>query len=200
MPDRSTQQASEKYYSFWPGNVAAEHVQVGDFILTRTPFDWRRLGTIDGPLISFGQALRFGNKWSWANHAALVCSEAGTLIEALSSGVQVSHIDKYEPLDYYLIKPEYNQGPDDPEKELRRRQATRFAASMLGTEYGWFTVLSLAFTFVTGSKFWFGRSGTVICSGLVAAALGNYEWRADPSHVAPAQLARRYGVTFEEVQ
>ena len=55
------------------------------------------------------------------------------------------------------------------------------------------TLTSVSVSLLTGVPVNFGVPGTMICSGLVAAALGAPEWRADPSHVMPADLAQLRG-------
>lgn len=186
-------------HSFWPGGEAPKHFEPGDFILTRTPFRLRDPGSIDGPLISFGQRLRYPKKYCWANHAALIVNKAGDLIEAKSKGVVLSHADAYKPLNYYLVNPWANC-PNKAWEWQQRMEAIQYAFSMLGTDYGWLTDMSLGITFVTGLRIVFGKTDTVICSGFVAAAIGDPAWRADPSHVPPAELAQHYGVSFKEVQ
>ena len=192
--------APDPIYTFWPGNLAPTHFTPGDFLLTHTRFHWRDPGTIDGLLIGAGQRLRHSKQYSWPTHAALVVSRDGDLIEAKSKGVVKGHASEYQPLDYYLVQPEYNQeGGWGYARDVRRSDALFFANEMLGTKYGWFTDVSLGLSFLTGSKLLFERSGTVICSGFVAAAVGTAQWRADPSHVCPADLAAQYKVNFREV-
>jgi hypothetical protein len=188
-----------QHETFWPGGQAPKHFQPGDFLLTRTQFRWRDPGSLDGPMISFGQSLRYQRKYCWANHAALVVNEQGGLIEAKSKGVIFGDAKTYRELDYYLIDPWANFADDDWVKH-QRADAVRYAQLMLDTKYGWLTDMSLGITFLTGLRFVFGKTNTVICSGLVAAAIGDPEWRADPSHVPPAQLAEHYDVTFREVR
>lgn len=159
----------------------------GDFILTHGSAFFSKL-------IRFGQRLRFrgGNrKYAWWNHAAMVVTEGGDLIEALGPGVERTHIDKYKPTEYHLVRLGSLADYRD------RQQAVDFAVWGLGEEYGWLTIVSIAFTLLFGGKFNFGIDGQTICSGLVARALErtNAIFDRTPSHIMPADLARYFKVT-----
>ncbi len=95
------------------------------------------------------------------NHCALVGN--GELIEALSSGVQISPITKYDGRDTATIDTKLD---DDG-----RDEAVAFAASCLRQSYGWLTIASSAAALLTNGNVTIGLNGTEICSGLCARAL-----------------------------
>jgi hypothetical protein len=144
-------------------------------------------------LISFGQALRFrgGNrKYAYWNHAALVIGTNGEIIEALGPvpGVVVQNVSKYAPREYTLVR--IKASPEDRDEEVN------FARACLGEAYGLLTIVSIALSLVTGTRFSFGFDGQMICSGLVARALERTRaiFAREPSHTMPADLAKAYGV------
>lgn len=159
----------------------------GDFILTHGSAFFSKL-------IRFGQRLRFrGNdrKYAWWNHAAMIVSAQGDLIEALGPGVESTHIDDYKPTEYHLVRLGVLADRHD------REQVVAFAAWCRGEKYDWLTIASIAFTLLFGGKFNFGIDGETICSGLVARALerSNAIFDRTPSHIMPADLARYFNVT-----
>ena len=85
---------------FGPGEEAApSEYAPGDFILTHS-------SGLFGRLIRLGESLRYWGedaKYARWNHAALIVSVEGDLIEALSTGVIRSPISRYTPTEYYLI-------------------------------------------------------------------------------------------------
>ncbi len=124
----------------------------------------------------------------------MVVSESGNLIEALGAGVLRTHISKYGPAEYHLVR--VGALPED------RRQAVDFAQWAAGGEerprerYGFLTIASIAFSLVTGGKFTFGFEGQEICSGLVARAMERTGaiFSRTPGHIMPADLAKYYQV------
>jgi uncharacterized protein YycO len=159
----------------------------GDFILTHESAFYSQL-------IRFGQRLRFrgsNRKYAWWNHAAMIVSETGDLIEALGPGVERTHIDKYKPTEYHLVR--LGSLADRRDRE----QVVAFADWCRGEKYDWATIVSIASTLLFGGKFDFGIDGETICSGLVARALErtNAIFDRTPSHIMPADLALYFNVT-----
>jgi uncharacterized protein YycO len=158
-----------------------------DFILTHRSgvFSW---------LIRVGQRLRYRGqraKYAHWSHAALVVDATGQIIEALGRGVTRSNISEYKNVEYHLVKLTTAIPPD-------RAHAVEFAAycATAHERYGWLTIVSIAFSFVTGSKLSFGIDGEQICSGLVARCLerAGEIFDQDPSHLPPAGLAEHWNV------
>lgn len=188
MPNRNaprTETASVKMFAAGVGAQPGEY-DPGDFILTHGSAFFSKL-------IRFGQGLRFrgrNRKFAWWNHAAMIVSESGDLIEALGAGVRATHIDKYKPTEYHLVRLGSLADQHD------RQQVVGFARWSLGEEYGFVIIVSIAFSLVFGGKFNFGFDGQTICSGLVARALErtNAIFDRTPSHIMPADLARYFNV------
>lgn len=160
--------------------------QPGDFILTYST-------SMGGKIIRLGQWLRYrgeDRKYIRWNHAAVIETADGSLIEALGTGVRRHHISKYGPTEYVIVRIDGFVQPDD------RDQIVAFARWCLGEEYGWATIISIGLNMLTGSKFTFGVDGQNICSGLVARALerSNAIFQTMPSHIAPADLAKFFDV------
>jgi hypothetical protein len=158
--------------------------QAGDFILTHG-------SAFFSHLIRLGQRLRFWDrdqKYTWWNHAALIVSSTGDLIEALGAGVSRSHLTKYAPTEFHLVSVEGIANAHD------REQAVHFAEWCVGMPYGWMNIVSIALSLITGGKFTFGFDGQAICSGLVARALErtNAIFNRDPEHIMPADLAKYF--------
>lgn len=158
----------------------------GDFIVTHGD-------ALVSKLIRFGQRLRIHGddvRFTWANHAALVVSPDGDLIEALGRGVTRSPASKYWPRELHLIR--------TGASEADRDEAVAFAEWCLANRqrYGWATIASIAVTLLVGGKLTFAVDGTEICSGLVARAQERtgVVFSRDPSHIMPAELAKYYGV------
>src|SRR5579863_8602728 len=147
---------------FGPGEEAkSTELMPGDFILThgKSFFSY---------LIRFGQKLRFWGKdrqYTWWNHAAIIVSADGSLIEALGAGVECTNIVKYKATEYHLVS--LTSAMAD---EHDRQQAVKFAAWTLGQRYGWVTIISIAIGLLFAGNFTFGFDGQFICSGLVARA------------------------------
>jgi hypothetical protein len=164
-----------------PGTVP---LRPGDFVLTHGDA-WT------SKLIRFGQGLRFRGpdaKYTYWNHAVIVVDYEGTIIEAIGSGVVKRNIAVYEPTQRTVVH------IDAAEQD--REQARAFAESALNAEYGYLTIVSMAYSLITGGKFSIGFDGQHICSGLVARALERTGliFEHDPSHIMPADLAKLYDV------
>ena len=160
--------------------------QKGDFILTHGKAFFSRL-------IRFGQRLAFrgkDRKYTWWNHAALIVSPNGDLVEALGAGVQRTHLSRYAPTEYHLVCLNGLASHDD------RDQLVAFAEWALGEKYGVVTIMSIALSLLTGCRLKFCFDGQMICSGLVARALERSDAIFDrsPSHIMPADLAKYFSV------
>jgi len=155
----------------------------GDFILTHG-------AELFSQLIRIGQQVRFGGAdraYTFWNHAALVVSADGTIVEALGSGVERRSIADYDPTQYTVVRITASAAD--------RAEAAAFAESCVGHPYGWTTIVSIALSLLTGAKLSFGFNGQLICSGLVARSLERTTaiFEDEPSHIMPAQLAKLYG-------
>lgn len=172
---------------FAPGAVCTpEDYQAGDFIMTH-------IDSFYGRLIRFGQGLRFmgtERPFTWWNHAALIANKNGDLIEAIDAGVRNSNLTKYAATEYQIIRLGALASEHD------REQMVTFANWCLNEPYGWFTIVSITFSLLTGCKLSFGFEGQAICSGLVARALerGNAIFNRSPSHMMPADLAKYFNI------
>ena len=172
-----------------PGEQA-EGYEAGDFILTHGDA-WT------SKLIRFGQRLRIygeDRKYTHWNHAALIVSDTGDLIEALGAGVTETHLSKYTEKEYHLVQ--IGASPEDRSKAVA---FARWAAGLTGAprqRYGFVTLVSIAYTLLTGAKFSFAIDGQEICSGLVARAMERTGaiFNRTPTHVMPADLAKYYEV------
>jgi uncharacterized protein YycO len=166
--------------------AAPEHYKHGDFILTHG-------NTFYSYMIRFGQALRFwgkDRKYTWWNHAAMIVSPQGDLVEALGTGVMQTNLSKYKQTDYHVIH--LGILADDHD----RLQVVNYAKWCLGEKYGYLTIASIAVSLIMGGKFKFFYDGQQICSGLVARALErtNVIFDRSPSHIMPADLAKYFNV------
>ena len=171
---------------FGPGEMPTEW-RVGDYMLVSAGV-WKNGKRGPVPLVSrmiqYGQALRFrGERAPFAhwNHAVWVSH--GELIEALGRGVEASPYAKYLDVEFHVVHSNLN--------DVERADADAFARYELTAHarYGFVTIVSIGLSLLVGMRLSFGIPGTVICSGLVAAALAAPQWREDPSHVMPADLA-----------
>jgi uncharacterized protein YycO len=163
----------------------------GDFVLTHGDAWTSRL-------IRFGQRLRIhgaDRKYTHWNHAAVIVSDDGELIEAIGRGVSRTPLSAYRDAEYHLVR--IGAGGED------RRQAVAFADWAAGgatgderQRYGFLTIASIAYTLVTGGKFTFGIDGQAICSGLVARAMERTGaiFNRTSTHIMPADLAKYYDV------
>jgi uncharacterized protein YycO len=174
-----------------PEGEAAVAFEAGDFILTHGDAWTSRL-------IRFGQGLRIhgdDRKYTHWNHAAIIVSGSGDLIEALGRGVSRTHLDTYRDSEYHLVR--ITASAED------REQAVAFAEWAAGSpegdgrqRYGYLTIVSIAYTLATGGMFTFGIDGQAICSGLVARAMERVGaiFNRSPTHIMPADLAKYYQV------
>jgi hypothetical protein len=156
-------------------------MQSGDFILVKGTGFFDRL-------IQFGQGIRFGKQYAQWNHCALVISENGDIIEAVTKGVSLNNVSKYKEknIEYILV--------DTISSIQDREEVVNFAKSCVGQQYGWFNFISTTLAAFTGMKFSFGLSSTEICSGLVAKSLERTTaiFDYDASNISPAYLANYY--------
>jgi uncharacterized protein YycO len=156
----------------------------GDFILTHG-------STWQAKLIQFGQGLRFrgdSSKYAYWNHAAIIVSEEGGMVEALNTGVKLTHLSSYELKEYVVVRPDAS----DEDKI----QMANFAMKQVGKKYGWLKIVSLAGSLLTGLKFNFGIDGQLICSGLVAYSMfkGRDNFDGSLDNKTPADLAQYYNI------
>lgn len=167
-----------------PSGNTVEAVLPGDFFLVHGENFFSRL-------IQFGQALRFRGKekhFSYWTHCGVFTSLTGDIIEALGNGVIQNNISYYK--DYKYIVVHISALPDD------REEMIQFAKACLGDKYGWLTLLSIAISLLSGTKFSFNFDGQEICSGLVTRSLERTTFipKRDASHMMPADLAQAFGV------
>jgi hypothetical protein len=169
-----------------PGSLP-ERWQVGDDMLVSAGH-WHhgRRGWVPpfSKLIQIGQGFRFrGSRAPFAhwNHSVWVWD--GTLIEVSGARVRTSPFEKYREVEFVVVHSNLT--------DAERADADAFVRYALAKHpsFGFFTIMSVTVSLLTGLKFSFGIPGTLICSGLVAAALAAPEWREDPSHVMPGDLA-----------
>jgi uncharacterized protein YycO len=184
-PFQAVHAAQVRHYRSGEMPSPAEYAP-GDFILTHGD-------AFFSYLIRLGQKLRFwgpDRKYTWWNHAALIVSPEGDLVEALGAGVSRTHLSNYSPKEFHLISVDGIADTHD------RKQAVNFAEWCVGMPYGWMNIVSIALSLITGGKFTFGFDGQAICSGLVARALErtNAIFNRTPSHIMPADLAKYFNV------
>jgi hypothetical protein len=181
---------SARQSTYQPGTTpAAANVKPGNFILTHS-------GGFAAQLIRLGQSVRYRGDdavYAWWTHAALIVSEDGDLIEAVSGGLQRAHLSDYQDTEYVLVE------VDDWVDDRDRRQIRAYAEWMLdrSPRYGWPTTVSIALAHLLETSFYFGLQDQCTCSGLVAAALQRSSLLVDgiPSHMMPANLAEIFRVT-----
>jgi hypothetical protein len=167
----------------------------GDFVLTRNLAPWYTKQGVLSAAIRTGERIRFNETisalptpWQW-NHA--VCVADGHLIEALGHGVVRSPLETYDALHRVYVATDL----DDSE----RADCVAYWESMVGTKYGYLTVGFTGFRLLSGIHFSAGNPRQVICSGLVAAGLGIYQWRSNPSCVSPTELAIYHDIKPEDL-
>lgn len=156
----------------------------GDFVLTHGDA-WT------SKMIRFGQALRIhgeDKRYTYWNHAAMIVSSDGSIVEALGAGVKPGHLSQYKGTTYHIVHIDA-AAPD-------RLQVASYAESQVNIPYGFLTIVSIAFGLITGAKFTFDFDGQHICSGLVARSLERTDaiFNRSPEHIMPADLAKYYGV------
>jgi hypothetical protein len=142
------------------------------------------------PLVRFGQSLRYPERHARYTHVAFVAGRDGELIEATWRGVLRTHLSKYESDEYVFVR------IDADEKD--RSQALAFAESVADERwgYGYLGIVSVVLWLLTGTRLWFGLSGTAFCSALGAEADARcgYVWPKPPFAMLPADLAAFFGV------
>src|SRR5438067_2404075 len=124
----------------------------GDFILTHG-------AELFSALIRIGQQLRFrgpDRPNTYWNHASLIISTDGAIIEALGTGVARRSLADYDPTQYTVVR--INASQED------RAEAVAFDEHCVGLPYGSITIVSIALSLLTGAKFSFGFDGQLICS------------------------------------
>lgn len=173
-----------------PGDTATEYAP-GDFILTHGDA-WT------SKMIRFGQSLRIhgaDRKYTWWNHAALIVSDGGDLVEALGAGVLRTTLSKYQPVEYHVVRTGASQ-PDRSEVVAFGEWAAGDKTGADRQRYGFITIASISWTLLTGAKFTFAIEGQMICSGLVARSQERTHaiFNRTPSHIMPADLAKYYDV------
>lgn len=181
--------------TFWPENTlpAPDEVTRGDFLLTRNRATWHsRDGIVDG-LIRTGERMELwrahvpkGQRNELARWSHAVAVSRDTLIEATGKGVIRSPLDKYRDGDFLYVHTDLTAS--------QRDDAVGTWERLVGTSYGYLTDVCIGFTALTGGALRVKLAHTVICSGLVAAGLGVYQWRDDPSFVRPDMLAAYHGI------
>lgn len=167
-----------------PAGTAVGTWNPGDFLLTHGDSFFSRL-------IRFGEGLRIHGDdkvYAWFNHAALVTGADGEIAEALGRGVVRGNASKYQAKDYVVVR----TGADAEDVD----EVLAFSRWVVENRpgYGWFTIMSLALTMLTGAKFTFFIDGEYICSGFVARAMERTGalFSRDPVHITPADLAKYY--------
>ena len=156
--------------------------EIGDFILTYNK------GLVPN-LIRFGQRLKYKSsdtaKW---NHAAIIVSQDGDIIEAMSRGIRRSHISAYG--EKVIV--------DSAASPADRAQMVQFANYCADTreKYGFVTFISIAVTLLSRLRMQVSTKHTHICSGLVADALtrSGVIWDQSPDFVMPADLAKKFNL------
>ena len=169
--------------SIGPGERVQGPVR-GDFVLTHGRAWTSRI-------IRFGQRLRIhgdDRKYTRWNHAAIFVDDDGAIVEALGAGIKRRHISAYDETEYQVVR--IDASAED------RDQAVAFAERSLAQPYGWLTIVSIAYSLLSGGKFTFAFEGQQICSGLVARAMERTGaiFNRMPSHIMPADLAKYYDV------
>jgi hypothetical protein len=171
-----------------PKGDTAEDPKVGDFLLTGL----KAQGVVSWAIKAGSWLRRYEAPYRRFSHTALVIGDDGALAEALRRGVQRTHLSKYEPENYVLVRTGVNEND--------RRQVLKFAESVLDpkrkTGYGFVTIAGLALYCFTGAQICIQQAGTAICSGFVSDALtrAGYVWRRPPFAMMPADLARCFDV------
>ena len=116
--------------------------------------------------IRFAETLRYGKGSAEArwNHAFMVVSSSGDLIQAEGQGVVTGTMaSDYQGGDYVVLRPTY------PPWGVERAVAAM--TGLLGKKYGYLEIVSEAFSFLFQTKLRFAIEGQQICSGAVSFAL-----------------------------
>jgi uncharacterized protein YycO len=178
---RAVEGASVEHYG--PGEQPDVTVP-GDFVLTHGDA-WT------SKMIRFGQSLRIhgaDRKYVFWNHAAMIVSSDGDMVEALGAGVKAGHLSRLLGTTYHVVHIDATAAD--------RLEAVTYAESQKGIPYGFLTIVSIGIGLLTGAKFTFDFEGQHICSGLVARSLERTDaiFNRSPEHIMPADLAKYYQV------
>lgn len=191
--------------TFYPAGSAPSVWRAGDFLLIRNTDPWHSRNGFVSAAIRAVEYLRYRRakvaraeaktlaKW---NHAVAVSCDVGTetvhLVEAVGEGVVRSPVAKYSGADYLYVATDLNA--------TQRADFVGGAEYLAGAgiRYGYLTCAAIGLRLVLGGLA-FVVPRTVICSGLVAALLGTYAWKAWPSWVMPSDLAAYHGLASTEL-
>lgn len=134
--------------------------------------------------IRFAQRRKYGKASPAAryNHVFMVIDDAGSIIQADPTGVELGHLSQYHGVDFVIKRPAYGPGEAANAVAAMREQ--------LGTHYGWLTIASVGLMLLTGTRLRFGLAGTEICSGAAAYAMtrANMDCGQDETYDTPADL------------
>jgi len=141
-------------------------------------------GLVDGA-IRFAETLRYGRGSAEArwNHAFMIVSSSGNLIQAEGHGVvRGTMASDYGHGDFVVLRPPY------PSWGAERAVAAMEA--LLHDEYGYLEIVSEALSFLLQTKLRFAIEGQQICSGAVSFALdqGGIFMGYDEQWNAPADI------------
>ena len=170
--------------TLYPPGVPVSSYQPGDFGLTHgSSFVSRG--------IQVAQRLRFRGvqrEYAHWNHAFLVTSADGDIVEAGGKGIEGGHVSDYDAKEVHLV---HVDASDEDRKFM-----VQFADYCMGRRYGYLTIISLVFQLITGARIGIVNAKSMICSGFVAEALemAGYDWPVDPAFIMPADLAARFEV------
>jgi len=174
---------------YGPGATPSEFVP-GDFILAHrhNPMAW---------LISLAQKFRFKGPdavYAHWSHCALIVDEGGALVEAESAGVTRSPISRYTEDTYHLVRLGSELSAEG------RAKAVAYTNAQVGQGFGYLTAFGAMIFLLTGLPLRLVRRKHQICSGLVVRALqkGGLLRGADPDLMLPADLAKIYGVVWDD--
>jgi uncharacterized protein YycO len=170
---------------FGPGEEAKDFVP-GDFILAHRHH-------LIANLISLAEKRRFKGAdavYAHWSHAAVVVATDGTLVEAETTGVQVSPISRYRDDEYHLVRLGSDFSPE------ARNRAVAFARSQVGQGFGYLDMFGAIVYLLTGRPMRVVRRKHEICSSLVVRALqaGGLVRELDPALTLPADLAKLFDV------
>ena len=157
--------------------------QTGDIVLVKNR-------TFISYIIRVGEWLRF-HKDTWS-HVAVAVDDEGGIIEALWDGVHKTNIEKYQHVEYMIVRTSKTILSSRPDLQ----QALAYLYSQLDKPYGYLTLFGTATRFlVPGRAFAFIGSHN-ICSGLAAQSLtrGYFTPSVQPVTMSPTELAEALGV------
>jgi hypothetical protein len=168
----------------------------GDFLLTRNLAPWHTKQGYLSAAIRLGEWIRFRKvksempaPWRW-NHAVGISD--GHLVESVGQGVIRSPLTTYDEEHRVYVATDLN--------DSQRADCVDYWESMVGAKYGFIAVAMTGFRLVTGINIAAGNPQRIICSGLVAAGLGIYQWRSNPSRVCPTELAIYHHINPENYE